>query len=921
MVMDAETLTQQGDWIAQLRIILRRRADEALQPGDRPAMERRSTKKAVETLLSGLHKGAGQAGPDAAVNPDIDKIVFNAVRMLVEDKHLKSKKNRSKLDIVLSFKDEVAGQFVELARKPGGLDAGWKLKIEEALQGLELQALVQIKPDSARPEEFGHFRSLWDTPEGRALATRSPRLAGMALSCANVAQVQALDLDVAFGNDKQSVLAKAMQTFGQWPAADGDAGGVGPQPDPATFAELVKHIDTDDWNDADQGLGPNVFMELWRKGRFDEIGQLVEAGVDTRVAARVSGVAFGGPGIHSGFVQPLQHYLAPLLRDIDLLDRNDKQLNKDPARKAQAAGAKKLWASINAQGADAAVTLTDWTAVKGSDFVKAFNDRPGTIWGFEHIRQPFVQAAHETDQGLQPLRMLELWDVVDPILQTYGDYEELLDNPDATIDKLVEDGVRTATEKLLKANSGVKYQDVQRDPQAFLDNLKRDAAAMLREYVAQLPKATFARGKTTDTGKVSRRERVSDVAGLVNEALQGGQACKAGLWWAKQEGQPVYYCLDGIDMDEVADYKKVKNRAIREFIDAGGQPQGAPGFRDVITFMEVREILKHWDELEDTVVFIRKGKVLAGDELHDDLQRWTAAIAAADREAGKMPAPPRSQFANELNAIRPGLIDDFPDGHAGDEAARDVVRKFGYLAKVAHSRPQIVLRYLIGKCGVLVDHGLVSKGLPGAAARLDLAQRLDAASVASFLGDDVAQTTRDIDDGLAQHRAALRSEIAKCHPALRAPLESALVTDRTASQPARPFMAEINAIQPGLFDKLPPGDAGASVAQEVLRSFGHLTRVANTLPQVVLETLSDRCGVLVDYGLVSKELPAAASQYELALRLDPAAIARFMGDDVAKSRQELADGLDKHRAALRDEIAKCHEALRAPLLQALQLSA
>ena len=41
--------------------------------------------------------------------------------------------------------------------------------------------------------------------------------------------------------------------------------------------------------------------------------------------------------------------------------------------------------------------------------ITEFKENPGTIWGFEDIRLPFVQAAHATAHGLQPLRMMELW--------------------------------------------------------------------------------------------------------------------------------------------------------------------------------------------------------------------------------------------------------------------------------------------------------------------------------------------------------------------------------------------------------------------------------------------------------------------------------------------------------------------------------
>jgi hypothetical protein len=44
-------------------------------------------------------------------------------------------------------------------------------------------------------------------------------------------------------------------------------------------------------------------------------------------------------------------------------------------------------------------------------------------------------------------------------------------------------------------------------------------------------------------------------------------------------------------------------------------------------------------------------------------------------------------------------------------------------------------------------------------------------------------------------------------------------------------MAETNTIQPGLYDGLPQGEAGASAAQEIPHALGHLTSLDNRLPQ------------------------------------------------------------------------------------------
>jgi hypothetical protein len=50
-----------------------------------------------------------------------------------------------------------------------------------------------------------------------------------------------------------------------------------------------------------------------------------------------------------------------------------------------------------------------------------------------------------------------------------------------------------------------------------------------------------------------------------------------------------------------------------------------------------------------------------------------------------------------------------------DKDARDIVRKAGYLMKVANARPDYVVKYLMGKCDVLAIYNLIPEGLVTAA--------------------------------------------------------------------------------------------------------------------------------------------------------------------------------------------------------------
>lgn len=81
----------------------------------------------------------------------------------------------------------------------------------------------------------------------------------------------------------------------------------------------------------------------------------------------------------------------------------------------------------------------------------------------------------------------------------------------------------------------------------------------------------------------------------------------------------------------------------------------------------------------------------------------------------RTPAPPKESFKNDLEFIAPGLSQRIDDTDEGAIEARAIVRKFGYLIKVANTKPEIVLEYLIGKCEVLAKYELIAPGLIAAA--------------------------------------------------------------------------------------------------------------------------------------------------------------------------------------------------------------
>ena len=795
MPMKPDDLRAAGDWIKQLKVIL---GQGAKNVANRPESAHRSTKKAVNLLLSNLKAGAGKTRDDATTEKEIEQVVFNAVDQLMSDKMDKS--GKTKLQALAKFK-EVLGQRLAAQSKKRKLDDQWQYKIEDALRALRYEEMEKLFRDRSMPakdlldtgvlearphlrgeilravdrttldegkkavwlqEAENHFRSGGITPEdmlstdqGRDLLAAVPHLRGDVLSSVDPAYLDGLDLDAIFGPAKDDVLAEALLSMGkrQWPLnRDGKVDRV-QQFDPAAFSKLKVKVSAAKWNDKRRGLGPQVCQGLWKNGNYDQIAELIRYDVDTSLAARVTGNEIG-KGVWSGFFQPIQHVVSNQLRDVSLVDADPPW---EDYRKQIAKGAQKVLAALEAKGT--AVTLTKWSDVTGSEMITEFKAHPGTIWGFEDVRMPYVQAAHETDQGVQPLRMMELWEAVIESL-TPEAYDALLAKPDVASKKFIEAGVAKIELGLTSTDpkTMAKYAEIKRDSKTYIANFERDAKAFLAEFAAQMPKGTFISPSLDDSGKARKDAKgkaiaVSDVAGVGFDKFMSGIACKAGLWWAKNEKKPVYYCLDGINMDDVTNYKAVKNTAIADFITNGGKAAGAKGHDEVITLVELREVLKNWGELEGTVKFVQKGVILKDPDLTQKVADWRKKMKKANTDAGRTPAPDRAVFANELNAIDPGLMAKLSAGAKGDMDARDIVKKFGFLQKVAKTRPQIVLQYIMSRCTVLTEYGLIPAKLPELAAAVKTANN----------------------DEIADLSAELLDEIKRCHVKFQAPLEAALI--------------------------------------------------------------------------------------------------------------------------------------------------
>src|SRR5581483_9356334 len=112
-------------------------------------------------------------------------------------------------------------------------------------------------------------------------------------------------------------------------------------------------------------------------------------------------------------------------------------------------------------------------------------------------------------------------------------------------------------------------------------------------------------------------------------------ACKTGIWWARSQDRPLYYCIDGLNMQDVVNYKAFKTKAINGYLSALGTPTAnvltLRAFQDVITLAEVREILLHWSDLWKTVRIVEMGKILDTKDAEIWAGGWIVKMKEADR--------------------------------------------------------------------------------------------------------------------------------------------------------------------------------------------------------------------------------------------------------------------------------------------------
>jgi hypothetical protein len=470
--------------------------------------------------------------------------------------------------------------------------------------------------------------------------------------------------------------------------------------DPNLRDWLLGLVNVKQLNERGSGRAGRLLNLLWNSKEYVAIKNLIAGGIDILQPATATWPR--GPedeGVYSGFVQPLGHVLAESVWLVYL--KAQKALPKLPhAHEEQTRDAKidhieEMLKIIGGWQKEQRPFLTTYADVVNSGLVKAFLTKKGTIWGFENIRMPFVHAVRALVDP-QPLRMMELWETV-KIALAKGEYAKLLADPDTTIDRLIKLGVADFR------------KNVAEHPFEFMDY--GDIEAFIAEFQAQCKTFLQALAQPTRLPKFA----TAAIGGQDYTKHLGSFGCQAGLYWAKKTGKPVYYCIDGVDFKDVTEYKRFKTKAINAHLH-----DGQKAYTDAITLAELREILRHWDELADTVIFVEKGEILKDAETK--VKGWRADLFkdegkdAEGRKPKEKPAPgTEPRLAPTRAALQP-IIDTYikplglPEAHVNSIGDHDIMRvatAVDMLRIAAAAKDTSVVGLCLQSASVLAAHGIL----------------------------------------------------------------------------------------------------------------------------------------------------------------------------------------------------------------------
>jgi hypothetical protein len=447
---------------------------------------------------------------------------------------------------------------------------------------------------------------------------------------------------------------------------------------PDIFNWIFKTVTVEAWNDTTNELAARGINLLWVSGNYDLICDLLKAGVDCTLSAK----AWDGvkrEGVWTGYVQPLTHVLGKYLKLVALLGTAKEKELKNLTKVQGASKIIKVLGGLR----NSPKILLNYTSIQSCQMITTFAEEPGTIWGFEDVRLPYVQAARDTAHGQQPLRMLDMWEVISLVLDP-AVFVKLISHPQETIRKYVEQGAEQVRKGIKEGGEQYDGMILDRYVPAFI----QQCTSFLTFLSRRPPYAKFL-DQPSETGKYPGK-------------LLPSYACKTGIWWALSTNTPLYYCLDGLNMEDAIKYKAFKTKEINAYLTALDTPikdlLTLRPFQDVITLAEVREILLNWNQVGKIVRFVEMGGILSPDETEQRVKGWQDKMQEIDIAA------PLREWRGQLDLVDQamGLREDelFWAGVKGSDL-RDCVKESKILNLAATADAELLSQVLNEECPTL----------------------------------------------------------------------------------------------------------------------------------------------------------------------------------------------------------------------------
>lgn len=456
---------------------------------------------------------------------------------------------------------------------------------------------------------------------------------------------------------------------------------------PELIGWIFSEVIVSQWNNRETELAARGFNLLWTAGDYDRICELITGGVDCTLSAK----AWDGPareGVYTGYIQPLTHVLGRYLKRVSQLQ---PPTGPESFEMTKVRGAAQVIQAIRALKLPPAILL-DYSEVKKCKVITLFEKEPGTFWGFEDVRLPYVLAARETKQGQRPLRMLDMWDAISPVFLRY---KEFVANPTKVIAEVVAEGIESVRKGVKEGKR--EYEGI--NPDDYIPAFEAMCKDFLEFFAGRRPYAAYLEAAVR-SGKFPGK-------------LLPAYACKVGIHWSARKKLPLYYCLDGLDLADVLSYKKYKIKEINAYLAALGKKDqellSHGPFQEVITLAEVREIIRYWEKFSSVTQFVREGNAIDRKEADTMVRLWRDKLEESEaglvREWG-----PLTRFNEEIYELNDNH--EFWEGIAGTKDRWKCFKEARTIELAASNvvSPTLLLAVLQEDCETLRKYQLLPDG-------------------------------------------------------------------------------------------------------------------------------------------------------------------------------------------------------------------